>query len=59
MGNTNAQGQEQPLQEECHGQESSLIRKPSLLFHLATLMGLNGSKCNDSIPHLLLLFFSH
>lgn len=51
MGNTNAQGQEQPLQEECHGLENSLIRKPSLLFHLPTLMGLNGSNCNDSIPH--------
>ena len=56
MGNTNVQGQEQPLQGECHGLENSLIRKPSLLFHLATLMGLNGSNCNDSIPHKLFFF---
>lgn len=48
MGNTNAQDQELALQEEFHGQENSLMRKLSLLFHLATLMGLNGLKNNNN-----------
>lgn len=47
MGNTSAQEQGQVLQGECHGQENSLMRKPSLLFHLASLMALNGSSYNQ------------
>ena len=47
MGNTSAQDQERAMQEEWHGQESSLMKKPSLLFHLASLMDLNGSNCDN------------
>lgn len=43
MDSTNAQDQEQATRGEYHGQGSSLMRKLSLLFHLATLIALNGS----------------
>ena len=49
MGNTSAQDQELALQGGYHGQGNLLMRKLSLFFHLASLMGPNGSNCNDSI----------
>jgi hypothetical protein len=53
MGNTSAQDQEQALQGGCHGRGSLPMRKPSLLFHLPSLMGLNGSNCNTSLSTIL------
>lgn len=44
MGNTSAVDQGQILQEECHGPENLVMKKLSLLFHLASLMALNGSE---------------
>lgn len=51
MDNTNAQDQEQNLQEEWHGRENSLMRKLNPLFHLTSLMALNGSECNSIYLH--------
>ena len=44
MGNINVQDQELALQGECHGQENLVMKKLSLLSHLASLMDLNGSR---------------
>jgi hypothetical protein len=49
MGNTSVQEQEQALQGGYHGPGNLLLRKPSLLSHLASLMGLNGSNYNNSV----------
>ena len=48
MDNTNARDQDPNMRAECLGQESSLMRRLSLLFHLASLMALSGSNCRTS-----------
>jgi hypothetical protein len=58
MDNTNAQGLEQTLQGEYHGQENSLMRKLNLFFHLLLLMGLNGSIFSLIIHIELFIIFS-
>lgn len=55
MGNTSAQDKEQALRGGYHGPGNLLLRKPSLLFHLASLMGLNGSNSNNSVSAFFLL----
>lgn len=52
MDNTNAVDQGPDLQEEFHGQESLLMKKLSLLFHLALLMVLNGSNYDICKTHI-------
>ena len=66
MGNTSVQDQEQGLQGGYHGQGNLLMRKPSLFFHLTSLMAPNGSHYNKILyiyiyhfckTHLGLLLF--
>jgi len=60
-GSTSAQGQDQTTWGELHGQESSQMRKPSLLFPWASLMELNGSSCDasDYSPSTVVLLTPH
>lgn len=56
MGNTNVVDQGQHLQGECHGQESSLMKKLSLFFHLPSLMVLNGLNCKNFIIIIFVVY---
>ena len=58
MGNINVVDQGPHLQGEYHGQESSVMKKLSLFFHLASLMVLNGLICNIFITIFLVYILS-
>lgn len=50
MGSTSAVEQVLILQEEYHGPENLPIKKPSLLYHLASLMAQSGSNFDFVSP---------